>query len=243
MPETKEETKEEPLPELEASFMTEKRTAFKWPADARTRFSEQTLNGYIFDHVFTESERRAYLRSNPTDLPFANRLRISENPDVYVLGKDVFEPANVDMVGDLNTAYQEWTNRLLAKFIARKADLFASLSGSKFTIVRYEEKGEQLVREKQQKRFEPIICGTGFYNKEATLKLSQFIDERGTGSPQSVGTKSMNKEDVCVYTELLAREEHNIFWLTPEELAVLYDGKGTKQNPSNQDKFTAEFKK
>jgi superfamily II DNA or RNA helicase len=241
--ETKEEAKQEPLPELEASILTEKRTAFKWPADATTRFSEQTLNGYIFDHVFTETERRAYLRTNPTNLPFVDRLRISESPDVYVLGKDVFEPATVDMVGDLNTAYREWTDRLLAKFITRKADLFASLSGSKFTIVRYEEKGDQLVREKQQKRFEPTICGTGFYDKEATLKLSQFIDERGVGTPRSVGTKNMNKEDICVYTELLAREEHNIFWLTPEELAVLYDGKGTKQNPSNQDRFTAEFKK
>ena len=241
--ETKEEVKEEVLPEITTNILSEKRIAFKWPADAVTRFSEKTLNGYIFDHVFTESERRAYLRSNPTDIPFAERLHISENPDVYVLGKDVFEPANVDMVGELNTAYQEWTERLLTKFIARKTDLFASLSGSKFTIVRYEEKGEQLVREKQQKRFEPTTCGTGFYDREKTLKLSQFIDERGTGTPRSVGTKNMNKDDICVYTELLAREEHNIFWLTPEELAVLYDGKGTKQNPSNQDRFTAEFKK
>jgi hypothetical protein len=233
---------EEPLPEITTDILGEKRTTFKWPADATTRFSEQILNGYVYDHLLTDTEKRAYLRTNPT-LPFVNRLRISESPSVYVLGKDVFEPANVDMVGDLNTAYQEWTEQLLAKFITRKADLFASLSGSKFTIVRYEEKDGTLVREKQQKRFEPTICGTGFYDKEATLKLSQFIDERGVGTPRSVGTKNMNKEDICVYTELLAREEHNIFWLTPEEVAVLYDGKGTKQNPSNQDKFTAAFKK
>jgi hypothetical protein len=48
----------------------------------------------------------------------------------------------------------------------------------------------------------------------------------------------------CVYIELLAREEHNCMWITPEELSVLYDGKALKGQPAtNQDTFTESFRK
>jgi hypothetical protein len=46
----------------------------------------------------------------------------------------------------------------------------------------------------------------------------------------------MNSRDMCIYTELLMREEHNCFWLTPEEKSVLYD------NKANKSAFTKAFK-
>jgi hypothetical protein len=56
--------------------------------------------------------------------------------------------------------------------------------------------------------------------------------------------KPMTGSQRCVYIELLAREEHNCVWVTPEELAVLYDGKAAKgQTPTNQDIFTEAFRK
>jgi hypothetical protein len=55
---------------------------------------------------------------------------------------------------------------------------------------------------------------------------------------------TLKRDDICVYTELLAREngllppaERKIEWFTPEELSVLY------QNPENKKAFTTAFKK
>lgn len=234
--ETKEqEVQPQPIPEISANIITEKRTTFKWPANAATRFSEQVLNGYIFDYELTESEKRAYIRTNPTNLPFLDRLRIP-GTDVYVMGKDKFEPADTVLAGDFKTKYDAWTDELLSRFIQRKDELFASTNGT-FVLTSFEESDGSLVREKQQKRFKPIVCGTGSYTKDAIEKVAKFIDTQSVGHPPKQTAKN-----ACVYTELLAREEHNIFWLTPEEMDVLYDGKGTKEAPTNQDKFTAAFK-
>lgn len=213
-----------------------RRLGYKWPADAATRFSEQTLNGFILDHELTESEKRAYLKEHPDDLPFADRLRIPDT-DIRVLGANVFDPPDIP-IGDDNTKYKQWTDRLVGRFIERKEDLFASLTSSKkLTLSKMVEVGDTLRRniDKTQKKFEPIVCGTGQYAKAAVLQFAKYIDSRGIGIPET--TKKMTVEDVCVYTELLAREEHNVFWLTPEELSVLYD------IPENKKTFTAAFKK
>jgi hypothetical protein len=95
--------------------------------------------------------------------------------------------------------------------------------------------------DKTQKKFEPIVCGTGKYKKEQVLTFSKFIDERGVGAPetyvQGKKAKKTTVSDICLYTELLAREQHNIVWLTPQELATLFD------NPDNKKRFTVAFKK
>jgi hypothetical protein len=62
--------------------------------------------------------------------------------------------------------------------------------------------------------------------------FAKFVDKNGVGIPASIKTVS----EICVYSELLAREETNCIWLTPEELSVLYD------NPSNEKAFRAKFK-
>jgi hypothetical protein len=40
-----------------------------------------------------------------------------------------------------------------------------------------------------------------------------------------------------MYAELLCREEHNCFWVTPEELSILYE------NAEMKNEFTKAFKK
>jgi hypothetical protein len=73
------------------------------------------------------------------------------------------------------------------------------------------------------------------------MALSKYIDKEGIGTPESQvidgKTKKLTREDICVYTELLVREEHNTMWITPEELSVLYE------NPDNKKSFTVSFKK
>jgi hypothetical protein len=228
--------------EIASDLMDVKRAAFTFPGDATTRFSEQVLNGYIFDHVFTDGEKRAYLKTHPT-LPFASRLYV-EGTDYIVLGKDTFEPPEPP-IGDDLSAYRAWNAALLTKFIEQKDTLFASLKNGKLTISKMTVEGDTVTRkrEKGSKKFEPIVCDTGENTTGTMNSFAVFVDSKGVGLPK-VGAKGMTGPQRCVYIELLCREEHNCVWITPEELAVLYDGKASKgQAPTNQDVFTEAFRK
>ncbi len=219
--------------EIAPDILAVKRGARMFPGDATARFSETTLNGYIFDHDFTDDERRAYLRTRPTTLPFASRLYVPES-DYIVLGHDTYDPAEPP-VGDDETHFREWNAALLARFITSKNVLFTSLtSDRKFTISKMKQEGDTIVRyyEKSAKNFKPTVCGTGDNKKPLMIAFAKFIDKNGVGVPASITKVS----DICVYTELLAREETNCMWVTPEELSVLYD------NPKNEKEFRKEFK-
>ena len=244
------EPKEAPvMEEVAPDLLDTKREAYKFPADAKTRFSEEVLNGFIFDHEFTEGEKRAYLRTRPMTLPFANRLYV-EGSDYIVLGKDVYEPPEMPVGEDL-TAYKAWNAALLKNFIENKDKLFASLKNGKLTISKMTVEGDAISRklDKAGKKFEPIICDTGENNTATMNAFAKYIDPKGVGLPKvspSPGKppKDMTGPSRCVYIELLAREEHNCMWLTPEQLAVLYDGKAAKGQPAtNQDLFTESFRK
>jgi hypothetical protein len=221
--------------------MDERRANYAWPGDAATRFAPPILNSFLFDHTFTEPEKRAYLRSGATDTPFAGRLRVPET-QIFVRGNDAFEPPE-EPVGDDRTRFQEWTAALVSQFIANKTRVFASLtdvdaSAAKFTISKMVAGSNPPARlmNKTDKKFEPVACGTGKkeeggYPKDNIIALSLAVDARGKGAPAN-----MNSRDMCIYTELLMREEHNCFWLTPEEKSVLYD------NKANKSAFTKAFK-
>lgn len=244
----KEEAKEE-VPEVTTDILEAKRTSFAFPADALERFSEEVLNGYIFDHEFTLAEKRAYLKTHPTTLPFASRLYVP-GTDYIVLGKDTFEPPESPEAED-RTAYQAWNETLLKKFIDQKDVLFASIKNNKLTISKMTVEGDKVTRKREPgaKKFEPIICDTGENPTTVMNVFAKYIDARGVGLPKvAVGAgkapKDMTGPGRCIYIELLAREEHNCVWVTPEELSVLYDGKAAKGQPkTNQDRFTEAFRK
>ena len=219
--------------ELADDILALKRASVKLPGDAATRFSDETINGYVFDHVFTDAEKRAYLKAKPTGLPFVDRLYVPES-EYIVLGHETFEPPEPP-VGDDGTHFREWNTALLAKFIENKDTLFASLNSSKkFTISKMNIDGETVKRKRDKsfKKFEPIVCGTGDNDKPTMVAFAKFVDKNGIGVPSNVS----RVPDICIYTELLAREEHNCVWITPEELSVLYDSK------ENKAAFTKEFK-
>ena len=240
--------KDEPVADVASDILDVKRAAFSFPADAASRFSEEVLNGYIFDHELTDAEKRGLLRSGAPGLPFASRLAV-EGTDYFVLGKDTFDPPEPPIGEDLS-AYKAWNAALLTEFIAAKDELFASLKNGKLTISKMTVEGDvpKRKREKGSKKFEPVVCDTG-ENTTATMNVfAKYIDKNGVGLPmlQAPGkaAKAMTGPQRCVYIELLCREQTKCKWITPEELAVLYDGKAAKgQAPTNQDVFTDAFRK
>lgn len=251
LPRAKPKEVEAPV-EVAPDLLDAKREAFKFPADAKTRFSTEVLNGFIFDHEFTETEKRAYLRTRPTTLPFADRLYLEGGSDYIVLGKDTFEPPEMPVGEDLS-AYKAWNARLVKKFIDDKDKLFASLKGTKLTISKMTLDGETPKRrlERGGKKFEPIVCDTGENNTVTMNVFAKYIDSKGVGLPKVPGApgkppKDMTGPSRCIYIELLCREEYDnrVVWITPEELALLFDGKAPKgQPPTNQDIFTEAFRK
>jgi hypothetical protein len=227
-----------------------KRDAYPFPADARTRFSPEILNGFILDHEFTEGEKRTYLRGRPTIPAVASRLYV-EGTDIVVLGKGVYEPPEVPIGKEL-TAVRAWNAALLARFVAAKTTVFASLTPEgKLTISKMSVDGDTITRklDKVAKMFKPVICDTGDNTTSVMNAFAKAIDSRGVGVPlvppaPGKPPKVMTGSARCTYIELLAREEHKCLWFTPEELAVLYDGKAAKgQTPTNQDVFTEAFRK
>jgi hypothetical protein len=230
---TREVEEEKKEIEIAEDILATRRATAKLPGDAAIRFSEDTINGYVLDHEFTDAEKRAYLKTKPTGISVAERLYIPDS-DYVVLGHETFEPPEPP-VGDDGTHFREWNAALLARFIENKDVLFASLNSSKkFTISKMKVEGETVKRKRDKsfKKFEPIVCGTGDNDKPTMIAFAKFIDKNGIGVPPTI----TRVPDICIYAELLAREEHNCIWLAPEELSVLFDSK------ENKAAFTKEFK-
>jgi hypothetical protein len=67
-----------------------------------------------------------------------------------------------------------------------------------------------------EKSFMPTACATG-QNSVAHMKIvAKYIDVNEVGF-----AAGLSGGPLCTYFELLAREEHNISWYTPEEMKVL----------------------
>jgi superfamily II DNA or RNA helicase len=198
-----------PPPTLADDILDKKRNEFKWPKDAATRFSEEVRNSYIFDHEFTPTEKRAYLATKP-DLPFADRLYVPDS-DIVVTGDEK------DLVGEELTKYNEWVKALIDRFIADKGKLFASVAGNGALTLSLSEIVEDVpTRTIGAKSFMPTICSTG-QNPVSKMKIiAKYIDVNGVGLAAGLAGAPL-----CVYTELLAREQHNIAWYTPEEMKVI----------------------
>jgi hypothetical protein len=237
LPEAAVEAEAPPPVEIKEDLLVTKRNSVKFPGDALTRFSDEVLNGYVFDHEFTEAEKRAYLKQNPTTLPFSDRLMVP-NTEIIVLGEGKYEPQELP-VGSEGARLREWETALLSKFIDAKDKLFASVADNGvLTVSEMDVEGEEVKRHMEvRKRYEPIKCGTGKNKKDVMQAFAKYIDSKGIGAPASL----KNAADLCKYTELLAREEHNVIWFTPEELSVLYEKKENVE--AFKKAFTAAYRK
>ena len=200
--------------ELEEDALTKRRIEFKWPklkGASGDRFSDEVKNGFIFDHKFSAAEKRLYLATNP-DLPFLDRLRVPDS-DIIVTGD---ETQRKDLVGEDRTKYDAWASALRERFIADKKKLFASVaSNGVLTLSPSKMVDDVPVRAIGVKSFAPTVSRTGANVVPVMKVVAKYIDKNGVGSGGLGGT------DLDIYAELLAREQHNIVWYTPEELKVL----------------------
>jgi hypothetical protein len=131
----------------------------------------------------------------------------------------------------------EWSKSLVDQFVANKDKLFGSvkLGDHKFTISKLKIVDGKAVRliEKNANVYGPVVCGTGVMKGDPVSIVMKQVDKDGKGNVEKKQTLSTN----CMFTDLLMREEHECFWVTPEELSILFDV------PKNRDKIKAEFKK
>ena len=201
---------EEAPTELAADILDIRRTAYKWPSgNTETRFSEEIKNSFILDHEFTPAEKKAYLATKP-DLPFVSRLYVPDS-DIIVTGDEL------DLTGEDLTKYKEWTKELIARFIADKGKLFASVGqNGRVSISSSKMIDNTITRTIGEKSFMPTTCATGQNSVSYMKQLAKFVDVNGVGIPEG-----LSGGDLCNYFELLAREEHNLSWYTPEEMKVL----------------------
>lgn len=223
-----------PVVELAPDILEVKRREVTFPANALTRFDQKLLDEYVFDHLFTEPEKIAYLRANPT---FGSRVRVA-GTDILVRGYNTFDPDEIP-IGDDAERVKEWTDDLARRFsqVIKDNMIFTSLNaGKEFTISRLVVAGDKVTRayEADSKSFKPTTCGTGCCKKDTLTVFAKTVDRRGIGLPE----KLPNVPSLCLYCELLAREEKPgvAVWFTPEELSVLYD------DPVLRKRFTDEFK-
>lgn len=221
---------------LAEDIFAEKRKTITFPGNAEARFSEDILNGYIFDHYFTREEKLAYLKKTPrpTTPSYITRLYV-EGTDYIVLGNEDYDPAKTP-VGQNKTKVDAWINDLVDSFIEKKDMLFASMKlTGQFTISKVRAEGTKMVRDytRTSKNYAPTVCGTGDLKIPILKQIALYVDKEDVGIPETVTTGP----NICTYLELLMREQHNCVWFTPEELSVIYD------NPENKAKFTKEFRK
>jgi hypothetical protein len=212
------EQKAEPVgdvPDLDAL-----RLAYKEFPPAASQFSNTVLNGYIFDHVLSPAEQLAYLLSEK-DVQFADRYKVPET-GIRVLGVGKYSPPE-EPLGDDRAKVMKWIAGLKTKY-SEDRTLFASLRGGKFSLSKFDLKGDEPVRKAPTRRDVPVACGTGDNKKPEVLALAKYLDKRGIGIPPDIAKK--NSSVWCQFTELLVREqqespEPKIGWYTPVELEVI----------------------
>jgi hypothetical protein len=243
-----EEVEEEPI-EVEESILDTKREEYAFPGDAKTRFSREVLNSYIFDHILTEEERKTYIAGRPRGL-FLSRLYVPAS-EVIVLGDEKTLPPELSP-RDL-TAYNAWSKRLVDSFIEKKERLYGTVSKGKFAFSKVElnEDGTVARFTKRQKQYRPIVCNTGAHQGTEIIKAFARTIDSDPGNPGIPDTVTTN-DKACIYAELLARREAereiiarrdgrelvaNCFWLTPQETSVLFD------SPENRKAFADTFPK
>ena len=92
------------------------------------------------------------------------------------------------------------------------------MKDGKFAIGKFEESGGVFRRIHGIKRDVPIVCGTGSNSSTEVEKLALYTDIRKRGIPPLPKKITWTRCDIM---ELLAREQHNIVWYTPEEMDAL----------------------
>jgi superfamily II DNA or RNA helicase len=230
LPEIKEpievERPEEPVNKIEVigfSTLTEKRESYAWPDYIKDRFAPLILEWYVADIVLSDSEKIHHILhldwNDPP--PYAKPLitTTSEGKKLYILGsKNIYndEKVKITPIGIEEDAYRAWLKLAKDNFVAKKADLFASIKDGGI-IFNMDEKSPDVKRAARAKNIGGRQCTT--YQSGLLDKFSEWLV--GSAFPEKVKTK----KDRCLFLDLLVREavssgKEGIFWVTPEEYSI-----------------------
>ncbi len=205
------------------SDLSAQREAYAWPAYIKERFTPEVLDWYIADVVLSEKDKVEHmLKLNWSDPPrYAKPLlaKTSDGNNLYILGsKNIYNNAKekTTPIGAEEDAYRAWLKQAKDSFIAKKADLFASIKDGG-VIFNMDEKSSDVKRAARAKNIGGRQCTT--YQAGLLDKFSEWLI--GAGFPEKVKTK----KDRCLFLDLLVREavlsgKEGIFWVTPEEYAI-----------------------
>jgi hypothetical protein len=212
-----------PVESVGFSNLSAQREAHAFPEYIRERFTPEVLDWYIADVVLSEKDKIEHLLTlNWSDPPrYAKPLlaKTSEGNNLYILGsKNIYNNAKekTTPIGVEEDAYRAWLKAAKDSFVARKADLFASIKDSG-VIFNMDEKSPDVKRAARAKNIGGRQCTT--YQAGLLDKFSEWLV--GSGFPEKVKTK----KDRCLFLDLLVREavlsgKEGLFWVTPEEYAI-----------------------
>jgi superfamily II DNA or RNA helicase len=212
-----------PVESVGFSNLSAQRQAHTFPEYIRERFTPEVLDWYIADIVLSEKDKIEHLLTlNWSDPPrYARPLlaKTSEGNNLYILGsKNIYNNAKekTTPIGLEEDAYRAWLKQAKDSFVARKADLFASIKDSG-VIFNMDEKSPDVKRAARAKNIGGRQCTT--YQAGLLDKFSEWLV--GSGFPEKVKTK----KDRCLFLDLLVREavlagKEGLFWVTPEEYAI-----------------------
>jgi hypothetical protein len=212
-----------PVEAVGFSNLTAQREAYKWPEYIKERFTPEVLEWYIADVVLTEKEKVDHMLTlNWSDPPRYAEPLLAKTPDgnkLYIMGsKNIYNNAKekTTPIGAEEDAYRAWLRQSKDSFIAKRAELFASIKDGG-VIFNMDEKSADVKRAARAKNIGGRQCTT--YQAGLLDKFSQWLV--GSGFPEKVKTK----KDRCLFLDLLVREavlsgKDGIFWVTPEEYAI-----------------------
>jgi len=194
------------------------------PEYIRKRFSVDLQDWYIVDAVLSEKEKIKYLSTTNWDQPYSEPLKAG---NIYILGLNtIYDETfkSIVPVGEQLDTYKEWRDKLREKFIQNKSSVFASMKNGKL-IFNFDDKSKEIKPVSRSKTIGGMACES--YHEEPLNNFTKWLD--GEGFPPEATVK----KDRCVWLHFLVREavkakKQGIYWLTPEEYAVLNE-KGNKE--------------
>jgi hypothetical protein len=180
-------------------------------------FSQEVQDWYIVDVVLTKQEKVAYLLSSNWDKPYSTPLKTG---NIYILGANRVYDSDlkpVVPVGEQLDQYKAWHRLLEDRFIARKADIFASMKDDKI-IFNLNPKSDKVEPVGRIKSIGGQACGS--FLEEKLRSFAVWLN--GKGFPE----EAKGKKDRCMYMNFLIREavlsdKQGLYWITPEEYEVL----------------------
>jgi hypothetical protein len=212
-----------PETQIEINIVERKRKEQAFPKFVTELFSDEVIDWYIIDHILTEEERIRYMLNLTLEPPpvFAAPLEIilEDQKKLYVFGSNKIYNERKELItpiGKEKDAYDEWVDKLRAKFIANKSNFFAAMKDGKI-VFNIDETSEELKVVQRTKGIGGRACLS--YNESTLVEFARWL-----GMPFNDNVKG--RKDRCMHLALLVRKaildkKDQLVWWTPSEWEIL----------------------